>query len=325
MSVAGPAAGLLPNAAEQLPDDAATLKRMVLEPLASLLEERRDKEALRYRVDLLLRRLCGPRGERFDPNQSLLFPEMAFGQDTAPAAPIESAAEQKSKRRCRPHGRRRLPDNLPREARHYELSEAERVCPCCRQVRIDIGVEKSEQLDYRPASLLVIEHIVHKYACPCCSRQSPPAQVQQAGSGPKAEPLQERSAELQSPLPSAEPTPTPGPTETLAEPVCPSQLPTEQGQRTPAAMPSCRLPDSHEVVIAAPKCAAPAPDCAELALLGAPRGRRRGGWDWLTLGRLEQRPAAGTSDGMTLFRAVLPPWVTQGPFHKRGTPWMISS
>jgi transposase len=257
MSVADPAAGLPPNAAEQLPDDAATLKRMVLELLASLHEERRDKEALRHRVDLLLRRLYGPRGERFDPNQALLFPELASGQDTAPAAPIESAAEQKSKKRCRPHGRRRLPDNLPREPRHYELSEAERLCPRCGQVRIDIGVDKSEQLDYQPASLIVIEHIVHKYACPCCSRQSPKAQVQQACSDPEAEPLPERSAELQSPLPSAEPTPTPGPTETLAEPVCLSQPPAEQGQRSPAAMPSCRLPDSREVVIAAPKPAMP--------------------------------------------------------------------
>jgi transposase len=257
MSVADPAAaGLPPSAAEQLPDDAATLKRMVLELLASLLEERRDKEALRHRLDLLLRRLYGPRGERFDPNQSLLFPEMASGQDTAPATPIESAAEQKSKKRCRPHGRRRLPENLPREPRHYELSEAERVCPCCGQVRIDIGVDKSEQLDYRPASLIVIEHIVHKYACPCCSRQSPQAQVQQAGSGLKAEPLPEESAELQ---PPAERTPTPGPTETLAEPVCPTQPLTEQGQRIPAATPSCRLPDSREVVIAAPKLAMPIP------------------------------------------------------------------
>jgi hypothetical protein len=130
MSVADPAAaGLPPNAAEQLPDDAATLKRMVLELLASLLEERRDKEALRHRIDLLLRRLYGPRGERFDPNQPLLFAEMVPSQDVAEAStPAESAAAAEPKRRCKPHGRRRMPDNLPREPRHYELSEAERNC-----------------------------------------------------------------------------------------------------------------------------------------------------------------------------------------------------
>src|SRR5262249_54481127 len=114
MSLTGPAAADLPaTAAEHLPDDPATLKRMVLELLASLHEHRRDNEALRRRLDLLLRRLHGPRGERSDPDQRLLFAEAAAGQDTAPAAPTEPAAAAKLQRRCRPHGRRRLPEGLP--------------------------------------------------------------------------------------------------------------------------------------------------------------------------------------------------------------------
>jgi transposase len=151
-----------------LPDDPATLKAMVLELLASLHEHRRDNEALRHRLDLLLRRLYGPRGERFDPNQPLLFADLADGPDAA-AAPTEPAAQAQPKRRCRPHGRRRLPEHLRREQRHYELSAADRVCPGCGTLRIDIGVDQSEQLDYQPASLFVIEHIVHKYACPSCA------------------------------------------------------------------------------------------------------------------------------------------------------------
>src|SRR3954471_20467285 len=82
MSLPGPApAGQPPTAAEYLPDDPATLKRMVLELVASLHERDRDIEALRHRLDLLLRRLYGPRGERFDPDQPLLFAEMAAGPD----------------------------------------------------------------------------------------------------------------------------------------------------------------------------------------------------------------------------------------------------
>jgi hypothetical protein len=43
MSLAGPAASdLSPTAAEQLPDDVATLKRMVLELLSSLHQRDRD-------------------------------------------------------------------------------------------------------------------------------------------------------------------------------------------------------------------------------------------------------------------------------------------
>src|SRR5215472_1456767 len=182
MSLADPAAGLPPTTAEQLPDDTATLKRMVLELLASLHQRDRDYEALRHRIDLLLRRLYGPRGERIDSRQLLLFAEMAAGQDASPA-PTEPPASAKPKRRCRPHGRRRLPDNLPREPRHHELTEAERTCPACGRMRVDIGTDRSEQLDYRPASLFVVEHFVHKYACPCYSSRRSPAPEQAAHAG----------------------------------------------------------------------------------------------------------------------------------------------
>jgi transposase len=179
MSLADPTAGgLPPTDAEHLPDDVATLKRMVLELLASLHDRDRDIEGLRHRIHLLLHRLYGPRGERFDPNQLLLFVEMAAGQDTAQETPTEPPTPTKLQRRCRPHGRRRLPENLAREPRHHELSEAERVCPNCGKVRIDIGTDRSEQLDYQPASLIVIEHFVHKYTCPCCNKRQTQSQEQ---------------------------------------------------------------------------------------------------------------------------------------------------
>ena len=58
MSLADPAAASLPpTTVEQLPDDVATLKRMVLELLASLHQRDRDIEGLRHRLHLLLRRL----------------------------------------------------------------------------------------------------------------------------------------------------------------------------------------------------------------------------------------------------------------------------
>jgi transposase len=198
-----------PTADEHLPDDPATLKRMVMELLASLHERDRDIQALRHRLDLLLRRLYGPRGERFDPDQPLLFAEPATPQDAA-EAPTEPAEAMKA-RRCRPHGRRRLPENLPREPRHHELSEAERVCPGCSGVRIDIGVDRSEQLDYRPASLIVIEHFVHKYVCPSCSKQRVQAEGQQPQPDQEPEAMPGRQPEPQPPLlrdATAAPAPT---------------------------------------------------------------------------------------------------------------------
>jgi transposase len=247
MSLTGPAAADLPTNAERLPDDVATLRRMVLELLASLHERDRDIAGLRHRINLLLRRLYGPRGERIDPHQLLLFAEMAAGQDTAPV-PTEPTAAAKPQRRCRPHGRRRLPDNLPREPRHHELSEAERACPACGQKRVDIGTDRSEQLDYRPASLFVVEHFTHKYVCPCCSKQRSQAPEQPAHAGQEPEPMPAPQRDPQPTLPSAAVTPVPVDT---GKPV------TDQDQRPPTPSPACRPLEPGEVVVAAPKRALP--------------------------------------------------------------------
>src|SRR5581483_598261 len=163
---------------EQLPDDVATLKRMIIELLATVQEERRDKEALRHRVTLLLQRLYGRRTERVHPEQGWLFPEENSAPGTDPAATAagttaENEAEpaRRPRRRGKPHGRGRLPEDLPRRPLHHELTEAERVC-ACGQLRIDIGTDVSEQVDWQPASVFVWQHLVHKYVCPACAKRA---------------------------------------------------------------------------------------------------------------------------------------------------------
>ena len=151
-----------------LPDDLVTLKRMILELMAALHERDRDNAELRQRLDLLIRRLYGPKTERFDPNQPLLFVDAEQTPPETPAAPAEPEAPA-SKRKARPHGRRRLSDKLPRRPDHHELTEAQRICATCGTPRIDIGVDTSEQLDYEPAVFFVKQHMTHKYLCPCCA------------------------------------------------------------------------------------------------------------------------------------------------------------
>jgi hypothetical protein len=78
----------------ELPGDPAILQQMVVELLAVLRDTRRQNEELQHRLDLLLRRLYGPRTERFDPNQPLPIPD-AFeavapeSSETAAPAPPE--------------------------------------------------------------------------------------------------------------------------------------------------------------------------------------------------------------------------------------------
>ena len=55
---------------EQLPNDLETLKRMLIEVMVTLHQERREKEQLQQRMKLLLQRLYGPRSERCNPDQN---------------------------------------------------------------------------------------------------------------------------------------------------------------------------------------------------------------------------------------------------------------
>src|SRR5271168_3008676 len=140
-----------PPTPEQLPNDLDTLKRMIIELAVTLQQERRDKEHVKHRLKLLLDRLYGPRTERCNPDQLLLFAEWAAAAaDTVnSAAASAEAAEAKARKRKpkTPHGRGKLPDQLPRREVHHQLCEAERIC-VCGQLRIDIGTDTSERVDW---------------------------------------------------------------------------------------------------------------------------------------------------------------------------------
>ena len=68
-------------------------------------------------------------------------------------------------------GRGRLPDLLPREVVDHDLADVDKPCPCCGETRQRIGCETSEQLEFVPAFLKVIEHRRWKYACRRCEEQ----------------------------------------------------------------------------------------------------------------------------------------------------------
>jgi len=164
----------LPDGASSLPDDPVILQQMIRELLDVLRQTRHENEQLQYRLDLLLRRLYGPRTERFDPNQPLLIPD-AFDAPAVPAAPTSAPTTEPNRetasgtqKKQRGHGRKGLPKNLPRVKAVHELSAAERRCPECGEPRAPISSEHSEQLDYKPASLFVVDHERVTYACPHC-------------------------------------------------------------------------------------------------------------------------------------------------------------
>jgi transposase len=65
-------------------------------------------------------------------------------------------------------GRRIDTSKLPREQIVHDLSAEEKKCVTCGKELEKIGEDTSEQLEYIPAQLKVIEHIRPKYTCRCC-------------------------------------------------------------------------------------------------------------------------------------------------------------
>lgn len=154
----------------QLPEDPAILQEMVRELLDRLARSEHNQEQLRRKVEDLLRRLCGSTSERVNPNQLLLFGELTTPEAQCP--PIEPEAPPAVPRR-RGHGRRRIPESLERRRVVHELSEVERLCPCCGVPMVAIREEISEQLDYEPASLYVAQHVRPVYACARRCQEAP--------------------------------------------------------------------------------------------------------------------------------------------------------
>ena len=151
-----------------LPDDPTVLKQIVVEQHDQLVSSQRKIEQLEHRLDLLLRRIYGPRSERLcDPNQLPLFE--VSGQE--PAAVIASAAVEvesadKSTAKRPGHGRRQFPKNLERRRIVLDIPEAEKTCSCGQTRRV-IGEIVTERLGFDPARFYVNQYVQLKYACPC--------------------------------------------------------------------------------------------------------------------------------------------------------------
>ena len=71
-------------------------------------------------------------------------------------------------RRKKTVGRRIDTSKLPREIVIHDLPEAEKCCDKCGNQLEKFGEDRSEQLEYIPAQVKVIEHICPKYSCRSC-------------------------------------------------------------------------------------------------------------------------------------------------------------
>jgi transposase len=78
-----------------------------------------------------------------------------------------------------------LPAHLPRREVVQDLTEAEKLCPCCGRPRTSIGAQATEQLDLEPARFFVLRTIKKTYACGHCDPATVPAEQRLQTAGPE--------------------------------------------------------------------------------------------------------------------------------------------
>jgi transposase len=137
----------------------------------------------------MARKLFGKKSEKLDPAQLRLALDLITEavELSPPGEPLETDAGEAVPARPRkkgatPHGRRKLPKELPRRRVVVDLPEAEKHCSCGHDL-VRIGESVHEKVDFVPASYTVVETVLPKYTCPKChdgviSAEAPPQAVE---------------------------------------------------------------------------------------------------------------------------------------------------
>jgi len=124
-----------------------------------------ENASLSHRLQILIRQRFGQSAEKVSRDQLMLFArELLQGSDESEPTPAPEIVVRQHNR----NGRRKLPADLPRIRVEHDVPESEKCCPDCGQVRAQLGEEISEQLEYEPAKMHVIEHARLKYVCKAC-------------------------------------------------------------------------------------------------------------------------------------------------------------
>ena len=107
-----------------------------------------------------------------ETHQGQLFNELeTIAEAVDPAATVTIAQHERKK-----PGRKPIPENYPRTERIHDLSEEEKRCPCCGELRPLIGRETSEEIEIIPEKITVIRNVVLKYG-PCHCQEFAAAKV----------------------------------------------------------------------------------------------------------------------------------------------------
>lgn len=153
--------------AEQLPTDTRTLHQIIVKLLT-------ENESLKEALIRMRQTRFGPSSEKLNDKQIQLFAELLADELQSTAKDEVTGDEEdadatvnKNKPKRKPR-RQPLPAHLHRVETRLDLTEAERVCPCCQGELHKIGEDRAEKLGYIPPQYWIDLIIRPKYACRQC-------------------------------------------------------------------------------------------------------------------------------------------------------------
>jgi transposase len=129
----------------------------------TILKMAEQMEKMQHRLDKLLHLLYGTKSEK-SPKPKPLAP-------LAPADIVPPSTQSKNEPQAshsNANGRRPLPADLLRVRVEHDVPEDQRGCQCCWRIMQRMGKAITEQLEYKPGELYVIEHVRIKYGCQKC-------------------------------------------------------------------------------------------------------------------------------------------------------------
>ena len=158
---------------ESLPDDPILLKKL-------LLEMSQKYAYLEEKFRLAQHKQFGKSTEGY-PGQGELFNEVEQLVDESKEETLEAEKESITYEyeRKKPV-RKPLPKDLPREIVVHDLADEDKSCDDCGHELHRMGEDKSEQLEFIPAQVKVIEHVRPKYSCRHCEQNAIGVNIKQA-------------------------------------------------------------------------------------------------------------------------------------------------
>ncbi len=161
------------TASQQLPDDIQQLKNLLLLERALSAQKDARIDELSEQYHQLLEQFRIAQQKQFGQSSETSADQLGlFNEAEQALLEDDTKAEQETITYTRNNPKRKpLPENLPLVIIVHDLPESEKTCDCCGHDLHQMGEDKSEQLEFIPAIIKVIENIRPKYSCRHCEQQ----------------------------------------------------------------------------------------------------------------------------------------------------------